>query len=72
MEMRRCSVQTHGIPIEIAWDAFQIGTSIFIPGVDVDDLKRQAKWEMRRLGLEVVINSVIENGITGIRVWRVP
>jgi hypothetical protein len=65
-------MQTHGIPIDIEWDAFQIGTSIFIPGVDVDDLKRQAQWEMKRLGLEVVINPVIEDGVMGVRIWRVP
>jgi len=65
-------VETHGIPIEIDWGKFQIGTSIFIPGVDQDGLKRQIRWEMRRLQLKVVIKGVVENGILGVRTWRVP
>lgn len=65
-------MQTHGIPIEIVWGAFKIGTSIFIPGIDQDDLKRQLRWEMTRLKLKVVIKAVIENDILGVRVWRVP
>ena len=65
-------METHGIPIEIDWGKFQIGTSIFIPGVDQDGLKRQIRWEMRRLQLKVVIKGVVENGILGVRTWRVP
>ena len=65
-------METHGIPIEIDWGKFQIGTSIFIPGVDQDGLKRQIRWEMRRLQLKVVVKGVVENGILGVRTWRVP
>lgn len=65
-------METHGIPIEIDWGKFQIGTSIFIPGVDQDGLKRQIRWEMRRLQLKVVIKGVVENDILGVRTWRVP
>jgi hypothetical protein len=72
LERRISSVETHGIPIEIDWGKFQIGTSIFIPGVDQDGLKRQIRWEMRRLRLKVVIKGVVENDILGVRTWRVP
>jgi hypothetical protein len=65
-------VETHGIPIDLQWDAFQISTSFFVPGVDRQGLERQIRGEMRRLGIHVVTRQVVENDILGVRVWRVP
>jgi len=65
-------METHGIPITIDWDKFQVGTSIFIPGVDQKKLHRDLRQEMGRLKLKVVIKPVVEHDILGVRVWRVP
>ncbi len=65
-------METHGIPVTIDWGKFQIGTSIFVPGVDQGKLQREFRREMQRLKLKVVIKPVVENDILGVRVWRVP
>ena len=65
-------MQSHGLSIRIKWDLFKIGPSVFIPGLDQPDLKRQAVAEFGRLNIPVVVRPVIENDIVGIRVWRVP
>jgi hypothetical protein len=65
-------METHGIPITIEWGKFQIGTSMFIPGVDQKKLQRDFRREMQRLKLKVVIKPVVEQGMLGIRIWRVP
>lgn len=65
-------METQGIPIEIQWDLFQIGTSFFVPGVDRDALEQHLREEMRRLNLRVITRRVVENGVLGVRVWRVP
>ena len=65
-------MQTHGVPIEVEWDKFQVGTSIFIPGVDQEELKRQLRWEMEQRKLKVVLRFTVENDMLGVRVWRVP
>ena len=65
-------MQTHGVPIEIEWEEFLVGTSIFIPGVDQEELRRQLRWEMDQRKLKVVLRFTVENNILGVRVWRVP
>jgi len=65
-------MQTHGVPIELEWAKFQIGTSVFIPGVDQAELVRQLRWEMEQRGLNVVLRATAENDMLGVRVWRVP
>ena len=65
-------MQTHGVPIEVEWDKFQVGTSVFIPGVDQEELKRQLRWEMAHRGLKVVLRSTVKDNMLGVRVWRVP
>lgn len=65
-------METHGIPIELRWDLFQIGTSFFVPGVDREKLDKQLRQEMRRLDIRVVVRQVVENDMLGVRVWRIP
>jgi hypothetical protein len=65
-------MQTHGVPIEVEWEEFLVGTSIFIPGVDQEELRRQLRWEMDQRKLKVVLRFTVENNILGVRVWRVP
>jgi hypothetical protein len=65
-------MQTHGVPIEVEWEEFLVGTSIFIPGVDQEELRRQLRWEMDQRKLKVVLRFTVENNMLGVRVWRVP
>jgi hypothetical protein len=63
-------VLTNGTDYQIVWPDFQPGCSIFIPAVDtksaIDAIKREAK----RLEFEYIHKIVVEEGIKGVRVWR--
>lgn len=65
-------IQTHGIRVQIKWADFHIGTSVFVPGVDQHDLKKQLREEARSRGFSVVTRAVVEKGMLGVRMWRVP
>ena len=65
-------VKTHGIPIDLNWSEFQTGASFFVPGVDLLMLTKEIKAEMRRLNIHVRTKQTTENGLLGVRVWRIP
>jgi len=60
-----------GVPYRILVTEFTKGSSVFIPchriqrGIDV------GKDVGRRLGIEVEVHPVIENGLLGVRVFRI-
>jgi hypothetical protein len=64
-------VQVERVDYNIDWYKFQVGSSFFIPC-----LKPSAAWQemlptFRRLRFNVIHKVVIEDGVRGIRVWRV-
>jgi|TARA_R110000803_G_scaffold204739_1_gene270974 hypothetical protein len=61
---------TNGTNYEIDWPSFQPGTSIFIPVVDTKSALVALEKESKRLEFEYVHKIVIEEGVQGIRVWR--
>lgn len=61
---------TNGTDYQIDWPAFQPGTSIFLPAVDIKSAVKAIEKESKRLEFEYVYKVVIENDIQGIRVWR--
>ena len=70
--MRSYSVETHGRPIAIDFSKFKLGTSFFVPGTRVEAMTQSIAKEMKRLKIPVDIQPVVENGILGVRVWRLP
>lgn len=60
----------NGIHYKILWAEFKPGTSIFLPAVDVKPVVYAIRKESTRLGFDCVHKVVIENGIRGVRVWR--
>lgn len=64
-------MKIHNLPVLIQWHKFVPGSSFFIPCIDRRDMKRQVLQEARRLRVEVLCKEVIENGVYGLRVWRV-
>ncbi len=59
-----------GVPIDVVWDYFEVGSSVFIPAINTTEaivqIKRLAKyhhWEIR-----YTVRS--EHGKWGLRVWR--
>lgn len=64
-------LETHGIPVQIDWRGFKIGTSVFVPGVDQQTLHYALRRAARRRGFDIVTRSVVERGMLGVRMWRV-
>ncbi len=60
-----------GVAIRIAWDEFVPGASVFVPCINtqaaVDQILYVAKLQKKQLETRVTI----ENGLYGVRVWRV-
>jgi hypothetical protein len=63
-------VLTNGVDYQIKWPEFQPGTSIFIPAVNTDAAIVAITKESERLEFEFAHKVVVEDGIMGIRVWR--
>jgi len=59
-----------GVTYEINWRGFKKGTSVFFPCLDPDRAKAQLMVVTERLRVKVLIKTVIEEGIRGLRVWR--
>jgi hypothetical protein len=60
-----------GVSYEINWRGFKLGASFFVPCIHKDTAKEEIKTVTRRLGYKVVMKLVIEEGIRGLRVWRI-
>lgn len=59
-----------GITYDVDWKGFKKGTSLFFPCLDQDRAEAQLMVVMNRLRLKVLVKHVIEDGIRGLRVWR--
>lgn len=61
---------TNGTDYQIDWPDFKPGSSIFIPAVDIEAAINAIKREATRLEFQYVHKVVVEDGIKGVRVWR--
>ena len=61
---------TNGVDYQILWAEFQPGASIFIPAVDTKAAIAAITKESERLEFQFIHKIVVEDGIKGIRVWR--
>jgi hypothetical protein len=64
-------MRIQGIPYQINWKAFKPGASFFIPCLDTKAAEEEINFVVNRLQMDVVIKVVIEDGVQGVRVWRV-
>ena len=60
-----------GIQYKIDWRKFKRGYSVFFPCLNDSSSKKEVRAVMKRLRMEVFIKTTIEEGIKGIRVWRI-
>jgi hypothetical protein len=63
-------VLTNGVDYQIIWSEFKPGSSMFIPAIDTKAAIAALTRESSRLEFEFVHKIVVEDGIKGIRVWR--
>jgi hypothetical protein len=60
------------LPLVVEWHKFQPGSSFFVPCIDRKRVERWVLAEAKRLKVNVLCKQVVENGVYGLRVWRVP
>lgn len=60
-----------GVDYEIDWEEFTVGSSFFVPCLSVSYSSEYVYRKMRRLGYAVIIKVVVEDGVQGLRVWRI-
>jgi hypothetical protein len=60
-----------GVSYNVNWRAFKRGYSIFIPCLDGIKAKREVAKSLRAHKIKVLVKVAIEDGIKGLRIWRV-
>lgn len=55
----------------INWRNFKVGYSFFVPCIDTEAARKAIAEVTRRLRLKVITKVVVEDGIKGLRVWRI-
>lgn len=63
-------MQIEGVTYDVNWKAFKKGTSIFLPCINPPKAKAQLLVVTKRLKVKILTKVVIEDGIRGLRVWR--
>ena len=58
------------VEYELDWSTFYKGKSVFIPCLDYVRAKRIIHSEAKKHKQTVLVKGVIENGMRGLRMWR--
>jgi hypothetical protein len=69
--MREGQVCPDGVVIDINWGAFEVGTSVFIPAVNLTRLKKQMQMIAKRKQMQLKGFDRIESKKLGMRFWRI-
>jgi len=64
-------MRIEGLTYELDWLEFTVGSSFFVPCLNADKARKHIENKMSRLGYAVIIKLVIEDGVRGLRVWRI-
>lgn len=64
-------MKVEGVSYSIDWSRFYTGQSFFVPCIDHKAAKDAVREVTNRLGVPVEVRVVIEEGVKGLRVWRV-
>jgi hypothetical protein len=59
------------VTYQINWQKFRRGRSFFVPCIDTVAARATVARVVRRLRIEIVTKVVVEDGVKGLRVWRV-
>jgi hypothetical protein len=59
------------ITYQINWAKFRKGYSFFVPCIDARAARHTVAAISKRLKMQVITKIIIEEGIKGLRVWRV-
>ena len=64
-------MKVHEISFDIDWAKFKPGRTFFIPCLDLQTAKTEVSRVTKRLRYSVEMRGVVENGVKGLRVWRI-
>jgi hypothetical protein len=64
-------MKIESVTYQIDWSKYHKGYSFFVPCLDHKAAKKEILRVMQRLEIEVEMKVVIEEGVKGLRVWRV-
>lgn len=64
-------MRVSGVSYDVNWRKFRKGSSMFFPCLDPDTARREVLEVTNRLRLPVTTKITIEDGVRGLRVWRV-
>ena len=60
-----------GVVININWESFVVGSSIFIPAIDLSRLQKQVQTIAKAKKIQLKGVERIEAGKLGMRFWRI-
>ena len=66
----KTSIEPDGVRIEVDWERFSLGSSVFIPCINTVKASQQVKYVTAGMNMLVQITTRAENNRWGIRVWR--
>jgi hypothetical protein len=64
-------MKIESVTYQLDWSKFRRGQSFFVPCIDHEKAKNTVYAVAKRLGVSIEIRVVIEEGIKGLRVWKV-
>jgi hypothetical protein len=59
------------VSYQVNWKKFRKGGSFFIPCLDPPEAKKEIVLTTQRLRYNILTKVVIEEGVRGLRIWRV-
>ena len=68
--LRLDDLDPDGVKIIVNWDKMATGSSIFIPCINTEKAKNQLQKVAKAKKYEVSLKIHIENGMWGVRMWR--
>lgn len=71
ISLRNDQLSPDGVRIKINWEQFVVGSSIFVPAINLVKLNKQMQEVAKFKEIQVKGFDRIENGKLGIRFWRV-
>jgi hypothetical protein len=60
-----------GVVIAVNWDKFEVGSSVFIPAINLAELEKQVRNVAIKLNFQIKSAERIENSKLGMRFWRI-
>lgn len=69
-KLRHSDLAPDGVKILVDWGKFTVGSSVFVPAINIDELIVQVKLLALRNLWTIEYRQRIENKLWGVRFWR--